>query len=63
MSARAFAVNVVNVCGCERTIEQAIDTDKTIFVSTSLINVGQTLGVLDKLDQVKGVIVLAHTAA
>ena len=63
MSAGTFAIDVVDVRGRERAIEQAIDTDQTIPISTRLIDVGKTLGILDRLDQVKGVIFFAHAAA
>ena len=56
MSAGTFAIDMVNVRGRERAIEQAIDADQTILISTRLIDVGKALGILDRLDQVKGVI-------
>jgi len=63
MSARGFAVDVIDVRGRERAIKQTINTEQTVFISARQINVGKPLGIVGRLDQVKGVIVLANTAA
>jgi hypothetical protein len=56
-------IAVIDVLGGERTIEQTVCTHEAVFVSTRLINVGQTFGILDGLDHIKRVITGANTAA